>query len=45
MADDGYLFGFKPLGMTFQRSRRDALLNSEGVAEYFWEMFISPLQQ
>jgi hypothetical protein len=45
MADDGYLLGFKPLGMTFQRNPRDALLNSEGVAEYFWEMFISPLQQ
>lgn len=45
MADDGYLLGFKPLGMTFQRNRQDALLNSEGVAEYFWEMFISPLQQ
>jgi hypothetical protein len=44
MADDGYMLGFKALGMSFH-ARRDELLNSEGVAEYFWQIFISPLQQ
>jgi hypothetical protein len=44
LTDDGYVLGFKPFGMSFH-SRRDELLSSEGVAEYFWEMLIGPLQQ
>jgi len=43
--DDGYALGFKPLGFAHLRRDSQALLNYEGVAEYFWEMLIQPLQQ
>lgn len=43
LADDGYSLGFKALGMAFRGSESN-LLSSEGVAEYFWGILISPLQ-
>ncbi len=44
LSDDGYSLGFKALGMTSQGGRENLLLSNEGVAEYFWELLISPLQ-
>lgn len=43
--DDGYSLGFKPLGLAHLGRDDQTLLNYEGVAEYFWEMLIQPLQQ
>ena len=43
--DDGYSLGFKPLGLAHLGRDGQTLLNFEGVAEYFWEMLIQPLQQ
>lgn len=43
--DDGYSLGFKPLGMSHFGRDPNSFLNYEGVAEYFWEMLIQPLQQ
>lgn len=43
--DDGYTLGFKPLGFAHHGRDSQALLSYEGVAEYFWEMLIQPLQQ
>ena len=43
--DDGYSLGFKPLGLAHLGRDGQVLLNFEGVAEYFWEMLIQPLQQ
>lgn len=43
--DDGYTLGFKPMGMAYTGRDRDKLLTNEGTAEYFWEMFIQPLQR
>lgn len=43
--DDGYSLGFKPLGLAHFGRDSQKLLNYEGVAEYFWEMLIQPLQQ
>lgn len=45
MQDDGYSLGFKPLGMSHLGRHPQSFLNYEGVAEYFWEMLIQPLQQ
>lgn len=46
IADNGQLIGFRPLmgGLT-TGGQRDQLLTNEGMAEHFWEMFISPLRQ
>lgn len=43
--DDGYTLGFKPMGMAFHGNKTNGFLNFEGVAEYFWDMLIRPLQQ
>jgi hypothetical protein len=47
---DAYSLGFKPMGMAFHgiqitENKQNSLLNFEGVAEYFWEMLIQPLQR
>lgn len=47
---DGYSLGFKPMGMAFHgmqipENKQDSLLSFEGVAEYFWELLIQPLQR
>lgn len=44
--DDGYALGFRPLGMgAFSGHSSTGLLSFEGVAEYFWELLIRPLQR
>lgn len=43
--EDGYTLGFKPLGFAHFRQDSQTILNHEGVAEYFWEMLVQPLQQ
>jgi hypothetical protein len=40
--DDGYTLGLHPLGMTM---RSQEMLSVEGAAEFFWEIFIKPMQQ
>lgn len=40
--DDGYTLGVRPLGMTMHSQE---MLSVEGAAEFFWEMFIRPLQR
>lgn len=46
IADNGQLMGFRPLMGGFgMGGQRDHLLTNEGMAEHFWEMFISPLKQ
>ncbi len=42
--DDGYMMFLRPIGMTFYRSEQKERLTLEGAAEYFWEIFIEPLQ-
>lgn len=44
LSDDGYSLGFKPSGMAFRGGSDNQLLSNDGVAEYFWELLISPLQ-
>jgi hypothetical protein len=44
VADDGYILGLKPLGMASFSERRDQILTLEGAADYFWQMFIRPMQ-
>jgi hypothetical protein len=39
--DDGFTLGLHPLGMTM---RSQEMLSVEGAAEFFWEIFIKPLQ-
>lgn len=46
IADNAQVLGFRPLmggGMLGQQ--REQLLTDEGMAEHFWEMFVSPLKQ
>jgi hypothetical protein len=43
--DDGYVLGFRPLGMASYGQGERKFLNSEGVAEHFWAMFIESLQR
>jgi hypothetical protein len=40
--DDGYTLGLHPLGMT---KRSEDILSVEGAAEFYWELFIKPLQR
>lgn len=36
---------FKSMGMQFHRQQRASQLSEQGVSEYFWELFIEPLQR
>lgn len=46
ITDNGQLLGFLPLMGGFgMGGQRDQLLTNEGMAEHFWEVFISPLRQ
>jgi hypothetical protein len=40
--DDGYMLNLRPLGM-IMRSKES--MSVEGAAEYFWEIFVEPLQR
>ncbi len=43
--DNGQVIGFRPLmGGHMMTGNRGTLLTNEGMAEHFWEMLISPLQ-
>jgi hypothetical protein len=44
VVDDGYTLQLKPLGMRFHNGNRNDPLSQQGVAEYYWSMFIGPLQ-
>lgn len=43
VADDRQMLGLKPLGMA-SHGERQGLLTLEGAAEYYWSVFIRPLQ-
>ncbi|WP_082829669.1 toll/interleukin-1 receptor domain-containing protein [Ectothiorhodospira sp. BSL-9] len=43
--DDGYTLQLKPLGMQMYGNRKDEALSQQGAAEYYWSLFIRPLQQ
>jgi hypothetical protein len=43
--DDGYTLQLKPLGMQLFDNRREEALSQQGAAEYYWSMFIRPLQE
>lgn len=43
VVDDGYSLQLKPLGMRMS-GHPTAALTQQGAAEYFWDMFIQPLQ-
>jgi hypothetical protein len=43
--DDGYILSLKPLGMPLLSQRRDESLSQQGAAEYYWSLFIEPLQR
>jgi hypothetical protein len=42
---DGCGFFLKPLGMMMHRRKQDEQLTDQGAAEYFWSIFIEPLQR
>ncbi len=41
---DGYTLYLKPLGMQMFGNHRDGPLSQQGAAEYYWSLFIKPLQ-
>lgn len=45
VVDDGYTLQLKPLGMQMYGNRNDEAFSSQGAAEYYWSLFIRPLQQ
>ncbi|RJQ65147.1 MAG: toll/interleukin-1 receptor domain-containing protein [Desulfobacteraceae bacterium] len=44
IVDDGYTLQLKPLGMQLHDSRRESTFSQQGAAEYYWSLFIRPLQ-
>jgi hypothetical protein len=45
IADNGQSLGFRALMGFALTHARDTLLTNEGMAEYLWEMFFTPIQQ
>lgn len=45
VGDDGYTLQLKPLGMQLHTGRGDEALSQQGAAEYYWSLFIEPLQR
>jgi len=45
VVDNGYTLQLKPLGMQIFDSRCDDALSQQGAAEYYWSIFIRPLQE
>jgi len=43
--DDGYILYLKTLGMAMRQSHENEKMGFEGAAEYFWGMFLEPLQR
>jgi hypothetical protein len=44
VSDDGYTLHLKPWGLPMLEGYRDKPLSQQGAAEYFWNLFIKPLQ-
>jgi hypothetical protein len=44
IADDGYALILRPLGMSMFGLNKNKDLTNEGAAEYYWQMFIRPVQ-
>ena len=42
--DNGYTLQFKAMGMQFFDNRNNEALSQQGAAEYYWSIFIKPLQ-
>lgn len=45
VVDNGYTLKLKPLGMQIFDVRREDALSQQGAAEYYWSLFIRPLQE
>lgn len=45
VVDDGYTLQLKPLGMQMFGDHRGDALTQQGAAEYYWSLFIRPLQE
>lgn len=45
VVDDGYTIQLKPMGMQMFGDRREDTLSQQGAAEYYWSLFIRPLQE
>lgn len=45
VVDNGYTLQLKPLGMQIFDDRREDALSKQGAAEYYWSLFIRPLQE
>lgn len=45
VVDNGYTLQLKPLGMQVFDSRREEALSQQGAAEYYWSLFVRPLQE
>jgi len=45
VVDNGYTLQLKPLGLQKNFDSWDETLSKEGAAEYFWSIFIRPLQE
>jgi hypothetical protein len=42
--DDGYVLGFRPMGIASHQSQRQELLTAHGAGEYFWTMLTERLR-
>ncbi len=45
VVDDGYTLQLKPLGMQMFGGHYEETLSQRGAAEYYWSLFIRPLQE
>ena len=45
VVDDGYTLQLKPLGMQMYGGHSEDALSQQGAAEYYWSLFIRPLQE
>jgi hypothetical protein len=45
VTDDGYTLQLKPLGIQSFGNHGDSVLSQQGAAEYYWSLFIRPLQE
>ncbi len=43
--DDGNMLGLKPMNMQGQLRNGERLLTNEGAAEYYWSLFLEPVQR
>ncbi|MCF7822091.1 MAG: toll/interleukin-1 receptor domain-containing protein [Mariprofundaceae bacterium] len=45
VVDDGYTLQLKPMGMQIFGDHRGSPLSQQGAAEYYWSIFVRPLQE